>query len=689
MPIRREYEMLQSLSRDADSSFFSLSCFGKKRAVCVSSGECFWVQLRSSMNRLLNYRLCTAVAVSLLAGLAGASGCAQILEDVQVQETSTVESNQPGGSDSDAAGGSPGVLGAGGSGDEGSCRPGSQRCSGSVLEACLISGTEFSKSKWVAQQDCQSVALCDAEAGLCVGRACGAGEVKCDGLTARKCNEDQTVWDNVGDCQSVAHCSTIDSDCPEGAPCCLAVPCDAGQLRCSSGEMQRCNDSQTDWELMDACVTADLCQGGLAACGSDGADCACQAPECVVGETRCNGTNFERCNIAQTGWDLVESCASVALCTEGLTVTPQRCEDPTCDVGEFSCSGAGVLQICSADRTGFDDQSDCEGAAFCNFEAGRCEDIPCELGEQRCNGAQIQICREDREGFRDLGQACATPQLCNNSNPGILRCDPPQCEVGEFRCDVAGGTQLSRCNSGRTGFETQGGACPRADLCSTERRRCDFCVPSRRECNINRTAIRTCSANGNFFGAESACPLGCIPDTGSCVTCQRNSFACNGNTLTRCDDGISRTSLNRREICNGAEQLRCVNGNLLRTNCGFNGCSQARSACNECGGQQRRCVGDGFQQCQGGFFGPIQNCGAGLSCGGQGQCGCDRFQLRCAGDSLLECNFNGSAFVAADRCDDEVLRTCDDGVLDEDICQSAPLCEASLGSECLELDLEL
>ena len=424
--------------------------------------------------------------------------------------------------------------------------------------------------------------------------------------------------------------------------------------------MQRCNADRTAWESFESCATADLCLASLADCGRSPDACSCQAPTCAPTETRCTAATLERCNAGRTGWDPVEPCATAALCEAGrATLGGSACVAPACEVGSHSCDGA-VLQGCRIDRTGFDDQETCIGAPFCNLTEGRCEDAPCEVGQHRCSGSQIEVCLDDRTGFVAEGPACATPALCKESDPTDVHCDPPQCAVNQFSCFQ--GSQLQACNEGRTGFVNAGPACLRPDLCSADRRRCDFCFPGRQECTIDQSSTRVCSLSGNFFGPETFCPLGCEGALGQCRTCQFGAYRCNGALIERCNDGRSFTPLNRGSDCSGAAQLSCINGQVITSNCGINGCNLARAACNECSGTQRRCSGAGFQQCNGGSFGAVQGCGGGLSCQGVGNCSCDPGTPRCDGGTLTECNGLGTGFVRAGACgggDGDILRICD------------------------------
>jgi hypothetical protein len=565
------------------------------------------------------------------------------------------------------------------------CVPGEMRCNENWVERCFPSGTEL-PPRWTRVEDCQSSALCTTP-GTCTPPACKAREVRCDGAVPQRCRADLTGWEDLGECLSAAHCS-LDADKCDGeqAPCCLTAPCEPGELRCNAKDVQRCRPDQTDLDLVETCATPALCTQSLATCSADPTSCHCTPPACDAGSTRCTGNALERCNADQTGFEFVETCDNAALCELGRTRTPLSCQPAACAVGAFGCTAEGVLQSCNATQTDFDRVQPCPGgAAFCNAGQGRCTETPCEPGDRACDGAVVQTCREDQTGFVATGELCQTEQLCLDDGEGSAICLPPACGVNDVRC---AGSQLQRCNAGRTDFTNSGPACLREDLCSAARQRCDFCVPSRRECTPDLSASRTCAADGNSFGPSTFCPLGCIAPTGACQTCNVGSYTCQNGLLSRCNDGFSFTPLNRGSDCSGASQVTC-SGNVAQTTpCGGLGCNAQRGSCNQCSGQARVCDGAAaFRSCQlDGTFGAATGCQAGLLCTGAGQCVCTPDVASCDGDELLVCNASGDAIVPGERCSGpggNVLRTCAQGVVTTNTCSSAALCDAAPGADCV------
>jgi hypothetical protein len=79
----------------------------------------------------------------------------------------------------------------------------------------------------------------------------------------------------------------------------------------------------------------------------------CREAACPSNARRCRGATLERCNAQRTGFELVEVCATEALCVPNGS-NNARCADPACDAGERECRGRD-LAICNSGRTGFDE----------------------------------------------------------------------------------------------------------------------------------------------------------------------------------------------------------------------------------------------------------------------------------------------------------------------------------------------
>ncbi|HEU4582645.1 MAG TPA: hypothetical protein VFS67_30520 [Polyangiaceae bacterium] len=565
------------------------------------------------------------------------------------------------------------------------CEDSDVQCNGSDVERCVTLGSGSGRG-WLKIQHCDSAALCNQETASCTNRACNFSELRCNGAVPERCNDDLTARDPLPACAGAAYCSPDAEKCAaenKQAPCCLDTPCKAGELRCNNGEIERCKDDQSGLDSVVTCATQKLCELSIGGCLANPASCQCEPPKCEAGATRCTGAVLERCNADQTDWETVNDCVTEELCQQGLEQPVPACPGVPCQPGEHRCTGAD-LEVCNAGQTGFELVQTCPGgAAFCDAGNGVCAQTPCSIGQTSCNGAQMVRCRQDQTGFDPVpGALCETARLCElGRSAGV--CQRPTCNAGEFHCQD---NQPIRCNPEQTDFVSAGPACLRAELCDESRQRCNFCFPGRRECTPDNRSSRTCAPDGNSFGPLTFCPLGCIPSTGACQTCNVGELRCQGGLLSRCNDGVSFTPLNVGATCSGNSQVTCSGNQVQTTPCAL-GCNAQRSACNQCTAGQRSCADTtSFATCQpNGTFGPAQSCGAGLLCAGQGVCSCTPGQATCSGNTLQVCNDTGTGLVAGARCGGpggNVLRTCAAGQLTTNTCLSAALCTAATGSTC-------
>jgi hypothetical protein len=168
---------------------------------------------------------------------------------------------------------------------------------------------------------------------------------------------------------------------------------------------------------------------------------------CETGEQRCAEAELARCNDGRTDFDAVEECVSAALCQLSLENANTECEGPRCDVGEHACS-AEALVVCNTDRTDFEVEQLCGSPALCEPLAGSCFPSSCEPGEHRCNGAGLEVCNDDLTGFV-LEQQCASAALCRDG--GAAGCEAPVCSPGQASC--LDRRTLGRCNADLTGFD--------------------------------------------------------------------------------------------------------------------------------------------------------------------------------------------------------------------------------------------
>jgi hypothetical protein len=550
------------------------------------------------------------------------------------------------------------------------CAAGQMRCDGALLQACADD-----RSGWVTAQHCAAAALCQEAPAACLAATCSADEMTCSGAVLQKCNADRTGWDLFATCLSPAHCN---ADLRQ----CMTEPCNAGDRRCDRSELDQspvlevCRDDRTDWGPLDACVTRELCDqtlsggapGGGLVLGSDGmvqiqapagpgAVLTCNLPACAVGEVRCEGSQLEFCSEGRTGWTVAEECASPALCAGSLTnLGPGGepvCLAPACAPNQHQCAEGGVLQVCSEDRTGFRVIQTCIGPPFCNAvlaDQGQegCRDAPCVAGEMQCNGAQIQVCRQDRTALDDTGALCESPALCNADDPTNAFCEDPACRRGatsgsEFRCE---GAQLERCNEALSGYDTVQ-TCATPALCDASQRltgcRPPACQPGQHACNADGF-LQTCNADQTGFENTENCgsPGQCDANAGRCSDpCEPGTVRCNEQSgdLEEC-----------RDLLTGWQTIAdCVSLPL---------CDAANRRCRpplqECpaGTPRRFCDRDAatgnaqIKQCSPGRDRlDVITCRAGQICDAQNnQCDiCTPNSVTCDGDTLVRCDPTGQA----------------------------------------------
>lgn len=548
------------------------------------------------------------------------------------------------------------------------CEQGLTRCDGRLLQFCTDGGTA-----WATLQACASAALCEASdlatVASCKAPSCSTEQMSCEGNVLRLCNEDRTGWEEFAVCETAAHCDA-------GQRQCLPAPCETGDRRCNLGKLERCNDSQTDWEQLDQCVTNELCEqtiqgaepGGFGGGVADGplpmldmdaeGPTSCLLPKCLPNQVQCDlerPNQLLACVEGQTGFALAEECITPALCEASITYTGlrgyPRCKSPACDVGEHRCSGR-VLEICNDNRDGFRPIEECTGPPFCNAVAADnggqgCEEAPCDPGEERCNGAQRERCRDDQTDFDPIGEACDTRDLCVDDDPFNSLCRPPVCQRGplsgtEFRCQ---GAVLQRCNDQHTAYDTLN-TCATAALCSAGLgfNGCQppVCAPGQTRCTGD--FLQVCNLDRTGFVSVERCAAGtCDSIAGRCADpCIVGSARCNSQgQLEECRDRLIG-----REIT-----ARCLSPQL---------CDATARSCRQ---PPAGCTADGVRVCvpQGNGSTLLQVCAGGRSrfdtldtCTGSERCDpnnalcdvCDQNgQATCQGTQLVRCAVDGQSTI--------------------------------------------
>lgn len=363
------------------------------------------------------------------------------------------------------------------------CEPGEIRCNSAALQSC-----KDDRSGWDELEQCASSALCNEEEGVCDDSQCEIGELRCEGAQLQTCNDTLDSWTTVETCHSDALCNASSGEC--GKEACT----EPGAFRCSaSGVLERCSDNLTGWTGMDECESAAHC---------DAVNGVCSDEPCMPGHYQCSGSTLEVCNAERTGWDAVDTCETDALCQLTLAEGSTMCEPPRCAEGEFDCNDEQPL-VCNAGLTEFrDNGAACLTAELCNSQLGTCSPATCDPGDTRCTGAQPEICNAARTGYVANGEACASATLCN---PQTGTCGDAQCVKDQLRCDPDSPTELQRCKSDFSGWDSCD-SCATSGLCSAS-------ISSASGCDEDSCVEPTCNVTDRWCGGSGSKSLYQCPES--------------------------------------------------------------------------------------------------------------------------------------------------------------------------------
>ena len=360
-------------------------------------------------------------------------------------------------------------------------------------------------------------------------------------------------------------------------------------------------------------------------------------PACEPSARRCVDARLERCNDEQTGWQVVDECASPELCELTRESGTPICEPPRCSEDERRCR-AETLTVCNAGRTGFDDEATCDAAVFCDPEQGRCGTRSCEAGERRCNGAQIEACNADGDAFEPIdAPPCGSSALCVRTGEGDVSCRDPVCDAGDFRC--VGGGLLQRCSVSRDAWQDVR-ACDALDICDPALG-LDGCRPAdcqRGDRRCSDDALLECNATRDGFDVVANCgAAGCDPDTSECRDpCLVGAPRCAGANVEECSDPL--------------EGWRVVDTCPASAVCDVTAPSGCREAA--CAPNARRCRGADVERCndERNGFDVIDTCATEALCvpnGNNARCAepaCDSGERNCRGRVLEICNADRTGF---------------------------------------------
>jgi hypothetical protein len=386
---------------------------------------------------------------------------------------------------------------------------------------------------------------------------------------------------------------------------------------------RRCEQGQ--WRPFTPCSDGELCDNEAEQSGA----CAPVPEECrgrQPNEVFCQGATRIEC-----GPDLVtvdsEQCASVQHCALG---TGSACA--ACLPNEHRCVD-DLLQVCNAERTGFDDVTRCTDDP-CNAGAGACTTLVClESGALRCFGDRLESCNDARDGF-DLVELCGEG-LCDSED---LECDV--CLASTAACDPPS-TRLTCSEDGQRETES---ACPASAPFCTNAGRCVECTQGAQCAAPNDCFIPACNTGTgacelNFRGAGATCEGGYCNAAEQCVECLQPEHCgvtgdcylptCDSNACGQepkdeneaCEGGVCDGSGQCVE-CNQAAQCASV-GECYTKTCGNHTCgADPRGAGQPCTGGV--CDGDGScvectqpSQCEAANDCYNPTCSSGHNCGQQ------------------------------------------------------------------------
>jgi hypothetical protein len=543
------------------------------------------------------------------------------------------------------------------------CESGEARCEGVALQVCRRDQTGFRTARV-----CSSEALCCDEAACggvaCLPPVCMPGDFRCDGPELAICDDAQAGWTPIDSCASPAQCNAKLGRCTE-QPCNATLP----DYQCNGPVLETC--AVGGWQTRDECEATGLCNDtATAAC----ADSGCTS-DGVLQPSSCEAGDYLRCNDAQTGFEIVETCLNATRCYALLDriiddphvaqldpgdLARLGCVEQACLPGKYQCDTSGRLLRCNPNRSAYQFVAQCNSAGQCDAELGLCQAEPCTDGRRQCSGNQLQLCQNNAwQPLRD----CTLREPCDAAFPD--GCRPGVCEPMEYRCDE---TALQRCSASGTGWIPVR-QCETAALCNAAARRCDepACGTEQRRCN-RQGQLQQCSPGREAWVLEQDCPALATPPveasaalvTGLCDSTNRGRLAQPG-----CAEGQLRCNSEFLERCRGnawRPELRCESAALcdpLTLTCLPPVCVPGTFQClrrgtNEPADADDSTLGLVLQVCApgGNAFVTTQECSSEQLCdAAHGQCDiCVSNQAVCVDDTLYQCSADGQERTLGREC---------------------------------------
>ena len=494
-----------------------------------------------------------------------------------------------------------------------------------------------------------NILYCDASCGQ--PARCVPGSARCNANVRESC--DQTgSWEQIS-CSGDENCEEISSTETRCAPR-LCVPnltsCDE-----EDSTVIRCDELGRSWEIRERCEEGSRCVEVAES------EHGCTPIICVVGDSRCDGTQLQRCiqgvrwrnetcperytcGFSDEGAGCVQTeCGNGVLeagedCDDGGTIT-ERCRygDPACVVCDANCRLVeGSARYCGDGLLNDDSEACDEGqdpslfSEFCPYEMSACEvcDADCQLRAGLARNCGDGIVNEPFESCDD-GNAITEACPYGLSNYSCLICDA-DCQEIEVNAPYCGDRIIQE------GFGEV----------------CDSGLSPNLRCTYGQSNCMVCNEDcQEVAGIPSVCGDGIIDEA-----------------LESCDDGNAETETcyglagGSCRVCDAGCQFRT----LTATYCGDSVIQAEFESCDD-GGTERS---DGCDDlCR------LETCGNGiLQPWGDEECddanddpldGCHLCRLTC-GDGIRgqneECD--DANVIGGDGCDAECnLETCGNGIL--------------------------
>ncbi|MEZ4329098.1 MAG: hypothetical protein R3B40_27980 [Polyangiales bacterium] len=524
---------------------------------------------------------------------------------------------------------------------------------------------------------CPTNAFCDTGSGLCVVDVCSPGPTTCDGTDVRQCRANGSGTDVTDTCTGGEQCVVGTG----GAACqCVAndhEACDQGDVYAydSCGvrgvRVQDCTSPQVctdDGNGALTCALPTVCTQDnecLSTSWCNTSTGMCEPDVCNFSLSMCDGNNLVQCRANGSAIDITATCTGGQQCVPGAGGGALcRCVsgyDLGCYQGDvYYYDSCGVRELrredCTAPERCIDDpvtgpdcglpdvctsSSDCYFDDWCHVESGECRPDVCTSVPAFCSGQQVLICGGGGEAYTPL-DTCVNGEQCvvNTGGVGECRC-VPNAFLGCYSTEIY---NFNSCGQRGTLYQY----CTNPQVCQVGADGQPFCAAP-----INCAADSDC-APGSFCDASLCTPQVCVPQ----------ARVCDGDSVLRCNARGSGYDL--YDSCTGGEFCDTSGGNAVCscTQDAYQGCYNGNVAnFDSCGHFHNVATSCPLlSPCSDGAAGPA--CRSRDACDDDGDCDAGEFceleacvpvvctpgQAFCSGESIRECNANGSDSTLINDC---------------------------------------